>query len=54
MNQTPHCCGSWRAPAGREMWSQEESRAIRAITRPANHRDSHDLDPTLEIEAAGA
>ena len=36
MNQTPHCCGSWSlAPAGREMWSSEESRAIRAITRPA-------------------
>jgi hypothetical protein len=36
MNQTPHCCGSWSlAPAGREMWSSEESRAIRAITMPA-------------------
>ena len=21
MNQTPHSCGSWRLPAGREMWS---------------------------------
>jgi hypothetical protein len=54
MNQTPHCCGSWKAPAGSEMWSWEESRAIRAIARPANHGANYGLDPTMEIEAAGS